>query len=485
LATILGTHFRLNDLVTGREAPDLGERLAFRQAVWSPDGSIAALRTSDGALLLWEPGGGAPRRLVPPEDAAFLTAFSGDGKLLASGGKQGEFRLHSVTGEEIRTVRLEGKASVPLAFAPDGRFLVVGTDAGMVLVDPLTGKERLVLEGADHWAPLPVLTPDGRRLIMARGDLTLQSWDSGTGKVRRSLSLETEAKTLAVSPDGAVAAVGDKEGVLRFYHLGSGKVLHWHRIEGGVACLAYSPGGKLLACGGNFGSVLLLDPGSGRERGRLDAHGALVSAVAFSPDGKFLLTASDDTTALVWDVSAVLDLPAPPPPRARTLDELWTDLASADDGRADAAVRTLAERSGEALPLLQARLRPVPPVEAATIARLLADLDSEQFETRERAVKELQALDRLAEAPLRRLLAGQPPPGVRRAAQGLLDRLDGPLADADWLRTLRAVETLETIGTPEARRLLDDLTAGAPGARLTEEARAAALRLRRRAAARW
>jgi hypothetical protein len=64
--------------------------------------------------------------------------------------------------------------------------------------------------------------------------------------------------------------------------------------------------------------------------------------------------------------------------------------------------------------------------------------------------------------------------------EALLGKLEGPVASAETLRSIRAVEALEHIATPEARDLLDRLAAGAPEARLTREAKAALERLGRR-----
>src|SRR5262249_33866548 len=127
--------------------------------------------------------------------------------------------------------------------------------------------------------------------------------------------------------------------------------------------------------------------------------------------------------------------------------------------------------------------RPVAPVEPAALARLLTDLDNERFETRDRAAKELRELDRLAVGALRQALAGKPSAEVRRGAAGLLARAEAPRAGGEWVGVGRALETLEGIGSAEARRVLDALAGGAPEARLIEEARAAVARLNRRMAA--
>src|SRR5439155_14768687 len=93
--------------------------------------------------------------------------------------------------------------------------------------------------------------------------------------------------------------------------------------------LAFSPDGKLLAAGYDE-LVLLWDVATGKERATLSGHRGAVQAVSFSPDGKRLLSQSEDGTALVWDVAEALRLPAPAAakkPAPRSGDALWEALA--------------------------------------------------------------------------------------------------------------------------------------------------------------
>src|SRR5262249_43685453 len=123
------------------------------------------------------------------------------------------------------------------------------------------------------------------------------------------------------------------------------------------------------------------------------------------------------------------------------------------------------------------RLRPVVAPDRKRLAGLLADLDSDDFDTRHKAYQELEKLGPTAEPTLRAALAGRPSLEVWRRIQSLLRRLEG-----DQLRAARAVEGLEWVNTPEARRLLGTLARGAAGARLTAEATAALRRLEGRTA---
>ena len=110
---------------------------------------------------------------------------------------------------------------------------------------------------------------------------------------------------------------------------------------------------------------------------------------------------------------------------------------------------------------------------------MIADLDDERFSVRERASTELANYGRQAEAALRKTLEGKPSLETRRRIQAALKELNRPLS-AQPLRQVRAVETLERIGTLPTQEVLQTLAAGAPQAILTREAKAALARLTRK-----
>ena len=117
------------------------------------------------------------------------------------------------------------------------------------------------------------------------------------------------------------------------------------------------------------------------------------------------------------------------------------------------------------------------------IERLKGQIKAARVVEREKADAELEHLGELAESAMRKALAGTPAPEVRRRLERLVEKLGGPVTSPDRLRALRAVEVLEAIGTPEARRVLEVTSRGTPEARLTTEARATLERLARQPAA--
>jgi hypothetical protein len=160
-------------------------------------------------------------------------------------------------------------------------------------------------------------------------------------------------------------------------------------------------------------------------------------------------------------------------------EKLWADLAGEDAARAYEATRKLAAAPNVSIPFLRKHLPPMPAAEEKRVARLIADLDSDDFATRQKATADLEKLGELALPAYRQALNGKPPLETRRRLEDLQAKAYAAWWDVsgERLRSLRAVEALELAGTKEAREVLSTLAAGAEGARLTEEAKAALKRL--------
>jgi hypothetical protein len=190
-------------------------------------------------------------------------------------------------------------------------------------------------------------------------------------------------------------------------------------------------------------------------------------------------------TAVVCDVTALRG--GPPPAAARLtageLEELWVDLTGTDGVRAYRAIDRLAASPAESVPFLKRRFQRPPEVDERRLARLIADLDADEFAVREKATRELGGLGPRAEAALRQALEGKPSPEARARAERLLEKLkSGKLPPSPELVGLRVLEALEHSDSPLARQALTEMAADHPESRLAQEAKAALQRLGRRGA---
>jgi dipeptidyl aminopeptidase/acylaminoacyl peptidase len=353
-------------------------------------------------------------------------------------------------GKELRRFPVEGPAVTTLALSPEGK--------------------RLAASGWIHFNSSP----------------WVRVFETATGKEVPPPEQDTPLLgALAFSPDGRTLAMGwlkrpgtlDGEGRCTLWEVASGRArLRLRDAEAGRA-MAFSPDGRTLACSSDGGAIRLWDGATGRERQRLVGHRESVNRLTFSPDGRLLASAGDDTTVLVWEVSPPAKEGAAERLSAKELAALWEDLTAEDAAVAGRAVWKLAGAEGDAVAFLRERLAPAPRPDAKRIDRLIAELDSDDFQTRRRATAELEKLGESAAPALRRVAANSPSAEVRRAVKQLLARLTA------WrpgeLRVLRAVEALEHAGGPDARRLLKFLAGGAPEAWLTVEAEESLARLDR------
>jgi hypothetical protein len=293
---------------------------------------------------------------------------------------------------------------------------------------------------------------------------------------------------LAVTPDGEylVSSGGRAEGkasnhTICLWRTTTGELLRcWEAGYFYQPALAMSSDGKSVAVAKDS-SLSLFELATGGERAAFTGHLGPVSAVAFAPNGRSVVTGSGDSTLLIWDLTdraGKAQKDVAPRLSASQLKGLWTDLADGDAARAYRAACTLAAARTQSIPFLAEHLPPArrgPSREQ--IEPLVRELDADSFAEREKAMKELGRLGEPAAPALRQVLAGKPSLEVRRRIDDLLAALERQ----PGLRAARAIEMLERIGTPEARHVLMSLTGGAPEARLTRLAKAAVERLERTA----
>jgi hypothetical protein len=175
-----------------------------------------------------------------------------------------------------------------------------------------------------------------------------------------------------------------------------------------------------------------------------------------------------------------LEEPKPRKRIAKELESACADLLGDDMVRGYRAAQVLLSDPGRALPVLKQSLTPkpreLPAAQAKRAAALLAALDSDEFDEREKACRDLEAMGEDLEGLLHHALAGKPSADCKLRLCRLLSALEKKHED-ERLRPLRVIMVMEGLGTRQALDALDEYAKLAPDTRVGQEAAAAARRL--------
>lgn len=253
-------------------------------------------------------------------------ALTPDGRQVISGGKDGQAILWSVDNyaeiRELQGRQLVGHADAVLCarYSVDGSQIVTaGRDRIAFTWDAATGKPlHEFQEGHEYLASTALQVPDGQSLITAAGDSTVRIWNVATGAQQHVLTGTGQAAVLALSDDGQWLLTGHEPDGLRLYRVSdllkaeTSESIVFEPIgghHGAVTCATFLPGSseRFVSCDGNGRCVLHV---IGRPDPVWDVkhHASSIVAVAITPDGQQILTASADYTVGIVDAASGVEL---------------------------------------------------------------------------------------------------------------------------------------------------------------------------------
>ncbi len=266
----------------------------------------------------------------------FTVAFSPDGRTAMT---TGGFTLYLWNvdpsspsfGALIHTFKGHSEGITTIVFSPDGRRVFSGSwDQTVVMWDadptsPTFGTALHRFEGQTDGNYRIIFSPDGRTdLSIAPGGQAVVQWDMDPnsptfGSALHRFEGEGAVNAVAFSFDGRTALFGGDALIL--WDLQTHEIVRRFRIQITVYTLSFGPDGRTALTDADD-MIALWDVESGTQFARLAGHTDGIPSAVFSPDGRYVLSGSADSTLRLWDVQngAKLRTVASPPTPAGALD---------------------------------------------------------------------------------------------------------------------------------------------------------------------
>ncbi len=328
----------------------VGHTQETKQVCISPDNKAVLSCSLDETCRMWNLDTGEELFQIKHNHCIFSVNFSVDGKFIATGAHDGEFKVWEKDQVDYEKKPLRGwprirellrrirrLRSSPIGLAQDGRRVCLISKVHMLDGKPeKVGEvkdetqwitvENMVTGARDYQFALPepaeycTINETGEMIIFGRGT-RLRVFLHGEQTYSTTKAHNAGIRDMRLSEDGVFLATGSEDNNCRVWRpTEEGILVRVKTLKGhlsGVRCVCFSPNGRYLATGSSDLCVKLWTVETWKIAITFKAHTNFLTALAFDVDGEKLCTAGEDSTIRIWALSREITTRKPPVERVR------------------------------------------------------------------------------------------------------------------------------------------------------------------------
>jgi WD40 repeat protein len=267
---------------------------------FSPDGRSILAGSYDSSALLLNLDGKIVTRYFGHKGFVSAVAFSPDGKTILTGSYDKTAKLWNLEGKEILTLEGHKRAVLSVSFSRDGKYILTGSDDNTAILWDFQGKALIVFKGFSQGISSVAFSPDGTKILLAAADNTVILYDRQGNKLMELLSgTDGECVSVLFSGDGKTILTGSSN-FIKIWDI-NGSLLKKMEVSEQVSALALSPDNKYLVAS-CFDSKIFLFDLDGYLWKIYKGHETDILGLDFAPDGERFVSSSKDGKIKIWEI---------------------------------------------------------------------------------------------------------------------------------------------------------------------------------------